>query len=76
MQRVLPSFEQHAIPSLSARWKRREREQVLRLSRRDSETLLELLENPPEPTAEFKAAMAHYRKVKKNDADSSFDWRP
>jgi len=53
-----------------------EREQVPHLSRSDSETLLHLLEKPPEPTAEFKVAMAHYRILKKNDADSSFDWQP
>jgi len=53
-----------------------EREQILRLTRRDSEMLLDLLENPPQPNARFDAAMTHYRKVKRADADSSFEWQP
>ncbi len=47
-----------------------EREQVLRLSRRDSEMLLDLRENPPEPNAEFTAAMSCCRKARQSDADS------
>jgi len=45
-----------------------ERERILRLSRRDCEKLLDLLENPPTPNARFKAAMKHYRKAKRADA--------
>ena len=53
-----------------------EREQTIRLSRRDCERLLELLENPLKPSAKFEAAMKHYSQVKRTDADSSFDWQP
>lgn len=53
-----------------------EREQTIRLSRRDSERLLNLLDNPPKPNARLKAAMKHYQKTKRADADSSFSWRP
>jgi len=53
-----------------------EREQTIRLSRRDCERLLELLENPPRPNARFEAAMNYYEQTKIADADSSFDWRP
>lgn len=52
-----------------------ERERILRLSRRDCEKLLDLLENPPTPNARFKAAMKHYRKAKRADAHSAFDWK-
>ena len=42
-----------------------EREEVLRLSERDSQTFLAALENPPEPAAKFIQAMeAHSRLVK------------
>lgn len=53
-----------------------ERERLLRLSRRDCEKLLNLLEHPPKPNARLKAAMKHYRKVKRGTADSTFDWKP
>lgn len=53
-----------------------EREQIIRLSRRDSERLLDLLENPPKPNARFEAAMDYYQQTQGGDADSSFDWRP
>lgn len=53
-----------------------EREQLIRLSRRDCERLLDLLENPPEPSPRFEAAMRHYQHAKRDDADSSFDWQP
>jgi uncharacterized protein (DUF1778 family) len=53
-----------------------EREKIIRLSRRDCERLLDLLENPPKPNARFKAAMNYYGQTKIADADSSFDWRP
>ena len=53
-----------------------EREQVIRLSRRDCERLLDLLENPPKPNARFEAAMKYYEQTQSADADSSFDWRP
>lgn len=53
-----------------------EREQVIRLSRRDCERLLDLLENPPKPNARFEAAAKYYEQIQSADADSSFDWRP
>lgn len=54
-----------------------EREQAIRLSRRDCERLLDLLDNPPKPNARLKAAMKHYQKAKgAADADRSFNWQP
>ena len=53
-----------------------EREQTIRLSRRDSERLLNLLENPPKPNARLKAALKHHQKAKRTDADTSFNWKP
>ena len=53
-----------------------EREQTIRLSRRDCERLLDLLENPPRPNSKFNAALKRYQKAKRGNADSSFDWRP
>ena len=53
-----------------------EREQTIRLSRRDCGRLLDLLENPPKPNARFEAAMNYYEQIKHGDADSSFDWQP
>jgi uncharacterized protein (DUF1778 family) len=53
-----------------------EREQLIRLSRRDCERLLDLLENPPQPNARFEAAMDYYEQTRSGDADSRFDWRP
>lgn len=53
-----------------------EREQTIRLSRRDSERLLDLLDDPPKPNPRLKAALKRYRKVRNADADSSFVWKP
>jgi len=53
-----------------------EREQVIRLSPRDWAWLLDLLEDPPEPSPALKAALERYRKAKRDDADSVFDWEP
>ncbi len=53
-----------------------EQEQTIRLSRRDCERLLDLLENPPKANAKLKSAMNHYNKMKSGDADSSFNWQP
>jgi uncharacterized protein (DUF1778 family) len=53
-----------------------EREEVIRLSARDWNWLLELMENPPKPNAKLKAALARYKKTKRDDADSSFNWKP
>jgi uncharacterized protein (DUF1778 family) len=53
-----------------------EREEVIRLSPRDWNWLLDLMENPPKPNAKLKAAMKRYQKVVRDDADSSFSREP
>jgi uncharacterized protein (DUF1778 family) len=53
-----------------------EREEVIRLSTRDWNWLLDLMENPPKPNAKLKAAMKRYQKAKRDDADNSFNWEP
>lgn len=53
-----------------------EREQVIRMSAPDWGWILDLLENPPKPNAKLKAAMKRYQKARRDDADSSFNWRP
>jgi len=53
-----------------------DREETIRLTRRDSERLLQLLDDPPKPNARLKAAMKTYKKAKRGDADSSFSWHP
>jgi uncharacterized protein (DUF1778 family) len=52
-----------------------EREQTLRLSRRDAERLLDLLEHPPPPNAALATAQARYQELRR-DADSGFNWQP
>ena len=52
-----------------------EREQMLKLSRRDSRQLLNLLDSPPAPNAALRAAQARYKKSRRN-ADSGFNWQP
>jgi uncharacterized protein (DUF1778 family) len=51
-----------------------EREDVIRLSPRDWNWLLDLMENPPKPNARLKAAMQRYQKAKRDDAFTSFNW--
>lgn len=53
-----------------------EREEVIRLSPRDWEWLLDLMENPPKPNAKLKAAMKRYQKAQHDDANTSFNWKP
>ncbi len=53
-----------------------EREQIIRMSARDWDWMLGLLENPPKPNAKLKAAMKRYQKTKRDDADNSFNWQP
>lgn len=53
-----------------------EREEVIRLSPRDWNWLLDLLENPSQPNAKLQAAMQRYRDAKQNDADNTFNWEP
>ena len=53
-----------------------EREDVIRLSPRDWNWLLELMETPAKPNAKLKAAMKLYEKAKRDDAGTSFNWKP
>ena len=55
-----------------------EREEVIRLSPRDWNWLIDLLENPPKPNARLKAAMKRYQnqKAKQDNAGTSFNWKP
>ncbi len=53
-----------------------EREEVIRLSSRDWDWVLDLIESPPKPNAKLKAAQARYQKAKRDDADHSFSWKP
>ena len=53
-----------------------EREDVIRLSPRDWSWLLDLTEKPPRPNAKLKAAMKLYEKAKRDDAGTSFSWKP
>ncbi len=53
-----------------------EREDVIRLSPRDWDWLLDLMENPSKPTARLKAAMKRYQKAKRDDAGTAFNWGP
>ncbi|EIC22775.1 hypothetical protein Thi970DRAFT_03058 [Thiorhodovibrio frisius] len=50
-----------------------EHEQRLRLSPRDTERLLDLLEHPPLPNSALAAAQSRYETLKRN-ADSASDW--
>lgn len=53
-----------------------EREEVIRLSPRDWNWLLDLLENPPRPNAKLKAAMKRYQKAMRDDAVTTFSREP
>ena len=53
-----------------------EREDVIRLSPRDWNWLLDLMEKPAKPSAKLKAAMKLYEKAKRDDAGTSFNWKP
>jgi uncharacterized protein (DUF1778 family) len=53
-----------------------EREEVIRLSPRDWNWLLDLMENPPQPSSKLQAAMQHYQDAKQKDADNTFNWGP
>ena len=46
-----------------------------RMSPRDWNWLLDLLENPPAPNARLKAALKHYRKARRDDAGTAFNWK-
>lgn len=51
-----------------------EREEVIRLTPRDWNWLLDLIENPSKPNAKLKAAMKRYQQAKRDDADTPFSW--
>lgn len=53
-----------------------ERERLIRLSASDWQWMLDLLDNPPAPNAILQAALENYHKAERDDADSSFDWKP
>lgn len=53
-----------------------EREEIIRLSPRDWNWLLELTENPPQPNAKLAAAMKRYQEARQDDASASFNWEP
>ena len=53
-----------------------EREEIIRLSSRDWNWLLELVDNPPKPNSKLKAAIKRYQKTKQADATSTFNWTP
>lgn len=53
-----------------------EREEIIRLSSRDWNWLLDLVDNPPKPNPRLKAAMKRYQKAKQADATATFNWEP
>lgn len=53
-----------------------EREDVIRLSPRDWNWLLDLMDNPPKPNPKLKAALKRYQKAKQDDAGTTFSWGP
>lgn len=53
-----------------------EREEVIRLSPRDWNWLLELTETPPKPNARLEAALKRYQEARQDDAGTSFNWEP
>jgi uncharacterized protein (DUF1778 family) len=53
-----------------------EREEVIRLSPRDWNWLLDLLENPSEPNPKLAAAIQRYQDAKRDDAGTAFNWEP
>ena len=53
-----------------------EREELIRLSPRDWNWLLELMENPPKPNARLQAAIERYQEARRDDAGTFFNWEP
>ena len=51
-----------------------EREDVIRLSARDWNWLLDLMENPPKANGKLKTALKRYQKAKQDDAGTTFSW--
>jgi uncharacterized protein (DUF1778 family) len=53
-----------------------EREELIRLSPRDWNWLLDLTENPSRPNATLQAAIERYQKARRDDAGTTFSWEP
>jgi uncharacterized protein (DUF1778 family) len=53
-----------------------EREDVIRLSAREWNWLLDLMENPPKPNAKLKAAMKRHQKARQDATGTAFNWKP
>ncbi|GFO71639.1 antitoxin [Bathymodiolus japonicus methanotrophic gill symbiont] len=53
-----------------------EQEEIIRLSPRDWDWLLDLMDKPPKPNAKLATAMQHYQNSQRDDANNSFDWNP
>ena len=52
-----------------------ERERVMRLSARDAEWMLAVLDQPPRPpNAKLQSALEHYQKATRGDPNRAFDW--
>ena len=51
-----------------------ERQEIIRLSPRDWNWLLELMEKSPKPNAKLKAALKRYQKARQDDAGTTFSW--
>ena len=51
-----------------------ERQEIIRLSPRDWNWLLDQMENPPKPNAKLKAALKRYQKARQDDAGTTFSW--
>ncbi|MBM4228816.1 MAG: DUF1778 domain-containing protein [Gammaproteobacteria bacterium] len=49
-------------------------EDVIRLTPRDWDWLMPLIDDPPKPNARLKAALKRYRKASRDDANPAFDW--
>jgi uncharacterized protein (DUF1778 family) len=53
-----------------------EREEVIRLTPRDWNWLIGLMDNPPKHNAKLKAAIKRYQTARQDDAVTSFNWQP
>ena len=53
-----------------------ERQEIIRLSPRDWNWLLELMENPPKPNARLRAAIKRHQKARRDAAGTAFNWKP
>ena len=53
-----------------------EREDVIRLSPRDWNWMMALMDDPPKPNEALQAAVLYYNQTKTNDAGTAFNWQP